>query len=89
VRRALASELDVPAPGFASSRRPRPGVNFIDGEGVLLERFTPVGSAEGSTCRYRLELQPPWAGALVYEIRALPEHPHLTHPYELGLMRRL
>jgi starch phosphorylase len=89
VRRALASELEVPAPGFASNRRPRPGVNFIDGEGVLLERFTPVGSAEGSTCRYRLELQPPWAGALVYEIRALPEHPHLTHPYELGLMRRL
>jgi hypothetical protein len=56
---------------------------------VLLERFTPVGTADGAVCRYRLDFQPPWAGSLLYEIRALPEHPHLTHPYELGLMRRL
>jgi starch phosphorylase len=89
VRRALASELDVPPQGYAENHRPRPGVNFIDGEGVLLERFTPVPSADGTVCRYRLDLQPPWAGSLLYEIRALPEHPHLTHPYELGLMRRL
>jgi len=64
-------------------------VNFIDDEGVLLERFMPVGQGDGSQCRYRLDFQPPWAGSLLYEIRALPEHPHLTHPYELGLMRRL
>ncbi len=43
---------------------------------------------DGPVCRYRLEFQPPWAGSLLYEIRALPEHPHLTHPYELGLMRK-
>ena len=24
-----------------------------------------------------------------YEVRAMPDHPHLSHPYELGLMRRL
>src|SRR5262249_52903794 len=89
VRRALASELDVPVPGYAESRRPRAGVNFIDGEGVLIERFTPVPASDGPTCRYRLAFQPPWAGSLRYEIRALPQHPHLSHPYELGLMRKL
>jgi len=88
VRRALASELEVPLPGYADSRQPRPGVNFVDGEGVLLERFTPV-AGDGGVGRYRLEFEPPWAGSLRYEIRALPQHPNLTHPYELGLMRRL
>jgi starch phosphorylase len=89
LRRALASELEMPTPSFASDKRPRSGVNFIDEEGVLLERFTPVSPNDGPACRYRLDFQPPWAGSLLYEIRALPEHPHLTHPYELGLMRRL
>ena len=89
LRRALASELETPSPSFASDSRPRPGLNFVDDEGVLLERFTPVGGVDGAACRYRLDFQPPWAGSLLYEIRALPEHPHLTHPYELGLMRRL
>ena len=89
VRRALSSELEVPVPGYAENRRPRPGVNFIDDEGVLLEPFTPVAPGDGTAHRYRLDFEPPWAGALRYEIRALPDHPHLTHPYELGLMRRL
>jgi starch phosphorylase len=88
VRRALASELDVPVPGFADNRRAERGVAFIDGEGVLLETFEPVPSS-GPTCRYRLEFQPPWAGALRYEIRAVPQHANLTHPYELGLMRQV
>jgi hypothetical protein len=64
-------------------------VTFLDGEGVLLEVFKPVPSDGAPACRYRLELQAPWAGSLLYEIRALPQHPHLTHPYELGLMRKL
>jgi starch phosphorylase len=89
VHRALASELEVPVPGYADNRRPRPGVNFVDGEGVLVERFGPVAPSDGPVCRYRLAFRPPWAGSLLYEIRALPQHPHLTHPYELGLMRRL
>jgi starch phosphorylase len=89
VRRVLASELEAPLPGYAENRRPRPGVNFVDGEGVLLERFTAVEPGDGGVCRYRLDFKPPWAGSLLYEIRAFPQHPHLTHPYELGLMRRL
>jgi starch phosphorylase len=89
MHRALGSEVAVPVPAFAENRRPQPGVTFIDGEGVLLEVFKPVPSDGTPACRYRLELQPPWAGSLLYEIRALPQHAHLTHPYELGLMRKL
>jgi hypothetical protein len=56
---------------------------------VLVEPFVPGEDVGGGLCRYRLEVQPPWAGKLEYEIRAVPAHPHLSHPYELGLMRRL
>jgi starch phosphorylase len=89
VHRALGSELAVPVPGYAENRRPQRGMTYIDGEGVLLEVFEPAPVEGAPACRYRLALQPPWAGTLVYEIRALPQHPNLTHPYELGLMRKL
>jgi starch phosphorylase len=89
VHRALGSELAVPIPGYAENRRPQRGMTYIGEEGVLLELFVPSTSEADPTCRYRLELQPPWAGTLVYEIRALPQHPNLSHPYELGLMRKL
>ena len=89
VRRVLGSELVVPVQGYAENRRPKHGVDDLEGRAVLLAPFTP-GDVDGAgICRYRLELQPPWAGTLQYEVRAVPEHPHLSHPYELGLMRRL
>jgi glycogen phosphorylase len=88
VHRALGSELAVRIPGYAENRRPQRGITYLGDEAVLLELFEP-GDASGPACRYRLELQPPWAGTLVYEIRALPQHPSLAHPYELGLMRKL
>jgi len=56
---------------------------------VLLAPFAPADVDGAGNCRYRLELEPPWAGTLEYEVRAVPHHPHLAHPYELGLMRRL
>jgi starch phosphorylase len=89
VRRVLGSELVVPVQGYAENRRPKQGIGYLDGEPVLLEAFVPGGVGEGGVCRYRLELQAPWAGSLQYEVRAVPDHPHLSHPYELGLMRRL
>jgi starch phosphorylase len=90
LRRSMASELTVPIHGYAENRRPQNGVIYVDDEPVLLKMFEPVaGDAAAPTCRYRLELRPPWAGALLYEIRAVPRHPHLAHPYELGLMRKL
>ena len=58
-------------------------------DAVLQAPFTPGDVDQAGNCRYRFELQPPWAGTLEYEVRAVPDHPHLSHPYELGLMRRL
>jgi starch phosphorylase len=89
VRRVLGSELAVPVQGYAENRRPKHGLDYLEGEPVLLAPFTPGGVGQDGACHYRLELQPPWAGTLRYEVRAVPDHPHLSHPYELGLMRRL
>jgi starch phosphorylase len=89
VRRMLGSELLVPVQGYAENRRPHDGVHYLDAQAVLLEAFVPGQVDDAGVCRYRLELEPPWAGRLQYEIRAVPQHPHLSHPYELGLMRKL
>jgi starch phosphorylase len=88
-RPVLGSELAVPVHGYAENRRPANGVCYLEGRPVFSKRFE-AGSVDGAgVCRYRLEFQPPWAGTLEYEVRAVPDHPHLSHPYELGLMRRL
>jgi starch phosphorylase len=89
VRRVLGSELVVPVQGYAENRRPEHGVSYLEGRAVLQAPFTPGDVDAAGNCRYRLELQPPWAGTLEYEVRGVPHHPHLSHPYELGLMRRL
>jgi starch phosphorylase len=89
VRRVLGSELVVPVQGYAENRRPKHGLSYLEGRAVLLAPFTPGDVDAAGTCRYRLELEPPWAGTLEYEVRAVPDHPRLSHPYELGLMRRL
>jgi starch phosphorylase len=89
VRRVLGSELVVPVQGYAENRRPEHGLGYLEGRAVLLAPFTPADVDQNGLCRYRLQLHPPWAGTLEYEVRAVPHHPHLSHPYELGLMRRL
>ena len=88
-RRVLGSDLDAPVRGYAENRKPTNGVGYLEGRAVLVELFKPGAVDEAGSCRYRLEFQPPWAGTLEYEVRAVPDHPHLSHPYELGLMRRL
>jgi starch phosphorylase len=89
VRRVLGSQVVVPVQGYAENRRPQPGLNYLEGRAVLFETFVPGSVDAQGVCRYRLEIQPPWAGGLEYEIRAVPQNPHLSHVYELGLMRRL
>jgi starch phosphorylase len=89
VRRSLGSELVVPVQGYAENRRPHHGVNYVEGEAVFVERFEPGVVEDSGSCRYRLDFQPPWAGTLQFDIHAVPAHPHLSHPYELGLMRKL
>jgi starch phosphorylase len=88
-RRVLGSELVVPVQGYAENRRPKHGASYLEGRAALLAPFTPSDVDQNGVCRYRLELQPLWAGTLELEVRAAPDHPHLSHPYELGLMRRL
>jgi starch phosphorylase len=89
VRRALGSDLVVPVQGYAENRRWQPGVSYLGGSAVLIDAFAPGAMGADGRCRYRLELQPPWTGTLHYEIRAVPQHRQLSHPYELGLMRKL
>jgi starch phosphorylase len=89
VRRVLGSELVVPVQGYAENRRPEHGVSYPEGSAAMLAPFTPGEVDASGNCRYRLDLQPPWAGTLQYEVRAVPAHKHLSHPYELGLMRKL
>jgi hypothetical protein len=64
------------------------GVTYVEDETVLIEALEPSQPSDGK-CRYALNLKPPWAGTLLYEVRAMPQHPNLAHPYELGLMRKL
>jgi starch phosphorylase len=85
----LGSAVVVPVQGYAENRRPINGVNYLEGRAVFTKRFEAGAVGDDGTCRYRLEFPPPWAGTLQYEVRAVPDHPHLSHPYELGLMRRL
>ncbi|HUQ53533.1 MAG TPA: hypothetical protein VM692_15005, partial [Gammaproteobacteria bacterium] len=85
----LGSELAVPVQGYAENRRPTNGVTYIEGRAVFNKRFEAGSADAAGVCRYRLEFEPPWAGTLQYEVRAVPAHPHLSHPYELGLLRRL
>jgi starch phosphorylase len=89
LRRMLGSELSVPVHAYTESRRPEHSVFYLDGRANLHEPFVPGAVDGGGVCRYRLDLQPPWAGKLEYEIRAVPQHPNLSHPYELGLLRNL
>ena len=88
LHRELCSQLTVPVKGFAETHRNRDGVVRSGDETVLVSSFTP-GEVESEVARYRLQLEPPWSGTLSYEIRAVPCHPNLSHPYELGLMRWL
>src|SRR5690606_7391742 len=88
LRRRLCSELAVPVQGYADNRRPTSWLTYIGDETAGIWQLEPQEVHDG-TCRYRLEFQPPWAGALTLEVRAVPSHPLLSHPYELGLMKWL
>ena len=88
LRRRLCSEVTVPVQGYADNRRPTGWLTYIGDETAGIWQLEPQEPRDGG-CRYRLEFQPPWAGALALEVRAVPSHPSLSHPYELGLMKWL
>jgi len=87
--RQLASGLPAAEDRYAETPQERDGIVRVGGRTVLIETFSPEPGEAKGVCRYRLELKPPWAGAMAYEIRAVPRHPDLAHPYEVGLMRWL
>ncbi len=88
VSRELCSDLTVPVRLYAERGGSESGLRPVGDSHVFVQDFAAVGpgGADG-VHRYRVELRPPWCGALHYQVRAVPSHPHLSHPYELGLMR--
>jgi starch phosphorylase len=86
VSRDLCSALTVPLRQYAERGATASGLRPVGDGHVFVQEFVPAGPAGGAQ-RYRAELQPPWCGALHFQIRAVPWHPHLAHPYEMGLMR--
>ncbi|HHQ14198.1 MAG TPA: alpha-glucan family phosphorylase, partial [Chromatiales bacterium] len=90
VHRKLCSEVAVPVRQFSRAAPPSDGIRYVDDKAVLVAPFEPVaGSDADGRCRYRLRAQLPWCGRLSYEIRAVPQHRYLSHPYQLGLMHWL
>jgi starch phosphorylase len=90
VHRVMCSEVMVPLQRFASHGPFGDGVRELDGEPVYVAPFEPAAEpAADGRYEYHLSFTSPWSGAMRYEIRAVPQHPALLHPYETGLMRWL
>ncbi len=49
----------------------------------------PVGRLEGGEHVYALDLKPNLCGKTEYQFRVFPQHPLLTHPFEMGMMHWL
>ncbi len=90
LHRVVCSGLAVPVKRFAADARTADGIRHLDESTVavvpLAHDHEP--GADGS-CRYRLRYHSPWCGSLSYQIRAVPQHRHLSHAYETGLMHWL
>jgi starch phosphorylase len=88
VTRDLCSELTVSVKRFAERGSAERGTRIVNNEHVYVELFEALGAADGEGVqRYRVVFRPPWCGALNLQIRAVPWHACLAHPYEMGLMR--
>jgi starch phosphorylase len=90
LRRVTCSELTVPVPSYSQAARAGDGIRYVGDDVLAVMPLTPGDeSGQGGTHRYELDYATPWCGALTYEIRAVPQHPHLSHPYDMGLMHWL
>jgi starch phosphorylase len=83
VARRILPEVNYEPPSLTSFGAPPP-------EGVWSAAFQPTGEQEsdGSTV-FALEVQPPETGQFATEVRIYPWNELLSHPFELGLMKRL
>ncbi|MFW2403999.1 MAG: alpha-glucan family phosphorylase [Gammaproteobacteria bacterium] len=90
LRRVTCSELTVPVPRYSQDPRAEDGIRHVGDDVMSVVPLEPVADpVREDTCRYELDFESPWCGALTYEIRAVPQHPHLSHPYDMGLMHWL
>ena len=90
LRRVTCSELTVPVPQYARDTRVGDGIRYLGEDVIAVVPLEPTTDTKlRGTWRYELDCTTPWCGALTYEIRAVPQHPHLSHPYDLGLMHWL
>jgi starch phosphorylase len=89
IHRDTCSHLTVPLKRYSQHGRAGDGVRHVGNETVFVAGLQPAPGEDGGERSYAIDLEPPWCGLLRYEIRALPRHPSLTHPYETGLMRWL
>jgi starch phosphorylase len=90
LHRLVCSDLAVPMKQFAADARTADGIRHHDEETVAVVplRADSKPVADGRYL-YRLQYQSSWCGSLSYQIRAVPQHFHLSHAYEMGLMRWL
>jgi starch phosphorylase len=79
----------------AGETEPPPYTSFTreDGaraHGAVLEFFAPTGQvdSEGSH-EFAIDCAPPWCGRLDAQVRIVPHHALLSHPYEMGMMKWL
>jgi len=90
LRRVTCSELTVPIPQFSKDTRVNDGIRHVGDDVIAVVPLeVAADSSSGKTHRYELDYMSPWCGSLSYEVRAVPQHQHLSHPYDLGLMKWL
>jgi glycogen phosphorylase len=81
---------EVEAPRFTSFGAGAEGVRVREDHQAYIGLFVPAEASEPDGARiYTMTCTPPWPGQLSAQVRAVPYHTHLSHPYELGLMRWL
>lgn len=75
--------------------QPPPYTSFGSGDGTrsngsVREVFTATGhlDSDGSH-EFAIDCAPPWCGQLDAQVRIVPHHALLSHPYELGMMKWL
>ena len=85
LNRALPGGNDEPPPYTSFA-----GGNGAAARGAVRERFhcTAHLDSDGSH-EFAIDCAPPWCGQLSAQIRIVPHHPLLTHPYEMGMMKWL
>lgn len=78
------------APSLCSFGHRDDRVRVRDGHLSSVETFAATGEREPDGAHvFAIECTPPWCGQLCAEVRAVPHHALLAHPYEVGLMRWL